>query len=122
MLFRSSCGAETAEIIEKIFILTPYIQYLYFFFGLIGTGSVPPFDFGLHLISLLTVNFKPIKKPHSAKQQLAYNEQVGVNLHAWGINGEMQNLNIATKNIAIYFGIEIIALNNFFIFNKLCLF
>ncbi len=87
----------------------------------IGTGSVPPFARGLHLQSLFAVSPKPIKNPHSAKQSLAYIEQVGENLHTWGINGEMQNLNIATKNIAIFFGILIINLNTFFIVH-LCFF
>ena len=61
---------------------------------------------------------KPTKNPHSANASLAYVEQVGENLHAWGINGEMQNLNIAIKNKAINFGIFNINLNIFFIIFK----
>ena len=87
----------------------------FFRFGFSGTGSNPPFDHGAQRKSRLIVRCKPIKNPHSAKHSLAYSEQVGVNLHTWGINGEMQNLNMFTKNIAIYFGIEIINLKNFFI-------
>ena len=81
----------------------------------IGTLSGPPFDLELHLSNLLIVNFKPIKNPHSANAWLAYEEHVGVNLHTWGISGEMQNLNTFTKNIAILFGIDKINLKIFFI-------
>ena len=62
-----SLGAVTAERSENKFIVSPYIKYLYFFFGLTGTGSVPPAERGLHLINLLAVSFEPIKNPHSAK-------------------------------------------------------
>ena len=80
-----------------------------------GTVSTPPFENPLHLSSLFVVSLKPTKKPHSAKQPLAYNEHVGVNLHTWGINGEMQNLNKAMKNIAMCFGTYITNLIIFFI-------
>ena len=61
------------------------------------------------------VNLSPTKKPHSAKLSDAYREHVGVNLHVWGINGDMQNLNIFISPSDIYFGILIINLKNFFI-------
>lgn len=70
---------------------------------------------GLHLKSLEIVNFSPIKNPHCAKLSLAYCEQVGVNLHVWGIKGDMQNLNNKIKPSAIYLGILIIAFSTFFI-------
>ena len=60
-------GVDTPEINDIKFILSPYIKFLYFFFGLIGTGSVPPAERGLHLISLFAVSLNPTKKPHSAK-------------------------------------------------------
>ena len=109
-----SLGADKDE--SKKFINTPYIKFLYFFLRLIGTASVPlAFENILHFESLLIVKPRPIKKPHSAKLALAYIEQVGLNLHAWGINGEMQNLNIDIKNNAIYFGTAKMHLNTFFI-------
>ncbi len=77
--------------------------------------SVPPFALGLHLRMRLIVRNKPTKNPHSAKLWLAYIEQDGENLHAWGINGEMQNLNSATNPKQIYFGILMTILKNFFI-------
>ena len=89
---------------------------VFFRFGFSGTGSNPPFDHGPQRKSRLAVRCKPTKNPHSAKHCLAYSEQVGVNLHTWGRNGEMQNLNILTKNIAIYFGIEMINCKILFIF------
>ena len=65
------------------------------------------------------VSHSPIKKPHSAKLSRAYVLHVGVNLHVWGINGDMQVLNINIKNIAMYFGINMMifqrTLKNFFI-------
>lgn len=62
------------------------------------------------------VKFKPLKNPHSAKASLAYSEQVGEYLHAWGINGEMQNLNIVMKKRAMNLGMLTSVLRNFFIF------
>lgn len=89
---------------------------------MIGTVSVPfSLQKMLHLEMRLIVSPSPTKNPHSAKLELAYIEQVGVNLHAWGINGEMQNLNIDIKKIAIYFGIAKMHLKNFFMINQFSL-
>lgn len=56
---------------------------------LLGTGSLPPLQKGLHLSILHIVSPSPRIKPHSEKASIAYCEQVGVKRQHGRFSGEM---------------------------------
>lgn len=54
-----------------------------------GTGSYPLPPHGWHLSTLLTASHNPLKGPCFISACRAYSEQVGVNLHAGGVKGDI---------------------------------
>ena len=67
---------------------------------LFGTGSLPPFEKGLHLNMRHSASALPQIGPHSLRASVAYTEQVGVNLHDGCFIGEIYFLYRRIGNIS----------------------